>query len=76
MTYLMDGHVPLTVTSVMQQFKPHIYPKVDDEATIILTYPHAQCIIQASWKWHYNRKDMAVYGEAGYTITKDAARCG
>ena len=72
MTHLMDGQVPLSVTAVTQQFKPHIYPKVDDEATIILTYPNAQCIIQASWNWPYNRKDMAVYGEAGYAITKDA----
>jgi len=72
MTHLMDGQVPLTVTAVTQQFKPHIYPKVDDEATIILTYPTAQCIIQASWNWPYNRKDMAVYGEGGYAITKDA----
>ena len=72
MTHLMDGQVPLTVTAVTQQFKPHIYPKVDDEATIILTYPTAQCIIQASWNWPYNRKDMAVYGEAGYAVTKDA----
>ena len=72
MTHLMDGQVPLSVTAVTQQFKPHIYPKVDDEATIILTYPNAQCIIQASWNWPYNRKDMAVYGENGYAITKDA----
>jgi len=72
MTHLMDGQVPLSVTAVTQQFKPHIYPKVDDEATIILTYPTAQCIIQASWNWPYNRKDMAVYGEGGYAITKDA----
>jgi predicted dehydrogenase len=72
MTHLMDGQVPLTVTAVTQQLKPHIYPKVDDEATIILTYPTAQCIIQASWNWPYNRKDMAVYGEAGYAVTKDA----
>jgi len=36
------------------------------------TYPHAESIIKASWNWPYNRKDMAVYGGAGYAITKDA----
>jgi predicted dehydrogenase len=45
---------------------------VDDEATIILTYTSAQCIIQASWNWPFGRKDMAVYGEGGYAITSDA----
>jgi predicted dehydrogenase len=71
MTYLMNGQMPTSVTAVTQQLKPHIYPKVDDEATIILTYPTAQCIIQASWNWPYNRKDMAVYGEEGYLVTVD-----
>lgn len=70
-TYLMNGQMPTSVTAITQQFKPHIYPKVDDEATIILTYPTAQCIIQASWNWPYSRKDMAVYGEDGYIITTD-----
>jgi predicted dehydrogenase len=69
MTYLMHGALPQTVTCVTQQLKPAIYPKVDDEATIILTYPTAQCIIQASWSWPYHRKDMEVYGEAGYAIS-------
>jgi predicted dehydrogenase len=71
MTYLMNGEMPISVTAITSQFKPHIYPKVDDEATIVLAYPTAQCIIQASWNWPFARKDMAVYGENGYIITKD-----
>jgi predicted dehydrogenase len=71
MTYLMQGVAPLSVTAVTQHLKPAIYPKVDDEATIIVTYPGAQCIIQASWNWPFGRKDMEVYGETGYIITKD-----
>jgi len=68
MTYLMRGEQPLSVTAVTQQFKPGIYPKVDDEATIIVTYSTAQCIIQASWNWPFGRKDMEVYGETGYAF--------
>lgn len=68
-TWLMDGRRPLSVTAVTQQIKPDIYPRVDDEATIILTYPHAQAIIQASWNWPFSRKDMEVYGQRGYAIT-------
>jgi glucose-fructose oxidoreductase len=69
MTWLMDGRRPLSVTAVTQQIKPEIYPHVDDEATIILTYPKAQAILQASWNWPFDRKDMEVYGQTGYVIT-------
>ena len=65
-TWLMQGKRPLSVTAVVQQIKPEIYPKVDDEATIIVTYPEAQGIIQASWNWPTSRKDMSVYGKTGY----------
>ncbi|HTZ82577.1 MAG TPA: Gfo/Idh/MocA family oxidoreductase [Candidatus Acidoferrales bacterium] len=69
MTWLMDRERPQTVTAVTQQIKPQIYSRVDDEATIILTYPKAQAIIQASWNWPFDRKDMEVYGQTGYVIT-------
>ncbi len=69
MTWLMDGERPQTVTAVTQHIKPEIYPRVDDEATIILTYPKAQAILQASWNWPFDRKDMEVYGQKGYVIT-------
>ena len=69
MTWLMDGRRPDSVTAVTQQLKPDIYPRVDDEATIILTYPRAQAIVQASWNWPFSRKDMEVYGQNGYAIT-------
>jgi predicted dehydrogenase len=69
MTWLMDGQRPQTVTAVTQQLKPEIYSRVDDEATIILTYPRAQAIVQASWNWPFGRKDMEVYGQTGYVIT-------
>jgi predicted dehydrogenase len=50
---------------VTQHFQPDVYPKVDDEATIVLTYPQAQTIIQASWNWPQGRKDMDLYGTRG-----------
>jgi predicted dehydrogenase len=69
MTWLMDGRRPMAVTAVTQQIKPEIYPHVDDEATIVLTYPQAQAIVQASWNWPYSRKDMEVYGRTGSVVT-------
>ena len=71
MTYLMKGQLPVSVTAVTQNFQPSVYPNVDDEATIIINYPTTQCIIQASWNWPYNRKDMEIYGDKGYIKTLD-----
>lgn len=71
MTYLMKGEQPLSVTATTKNFQPAIFPKVDDEATIIVNYPSAQCIIQASWNWPFSRKDMEFYGETGYVIASD-----
>lgn len=67
-TWLMDGARPVSVTAVTQQIKPDIYPKVDDEATIIVVYPKTQAILQASWNWPFDRKDIEVYGRTGYVI--------
>jgi predicted dehydrogenase len=71
MTYMMKGQRPVSVTAVTRQFKPDVYPKVDDEATIIVSYPDAQCIIQASWNWPFGRKDMEIYGKTGYILAAD-----
>ncbi|NBC66224.1 MAG: Gfo/Idh/MocA family oxidoreductase [Bacteroidetes bacterium] len=70
-TWLMEGEEPISVTALTQTHKPDIYPNVDDEATIIVTYPGLQGVIQASWNWPYNRKDMQVYGEHGYAFAMD-----
>jgi len=73
MTWMMDNQRPLSVTAITQQFQPQVYPRVDDEATILLEYPKAQGIIQASWNWPINRKDFEVYGESGLAIATGGA---
>jgi len=70
-TYLMKDEEPISVTAVTAHYKPSIYPKVEDEATIVVQYPLAQCIIQASWNWPFSRKDLEVYGDSGYIVTID-----
>jgi predicted dehydrogenase len=74
MTWLMGGERPTSVTAVVQQIRPEVYPRVDDEATIVLTYPRAQGIIQASWNWPFDRKDTYVYGEKGTVFALDSRR--
>jgi predicted dehydrogenase len=54
------------------QLKPHIYPNVDDDATIVLTYepdaasglPGAVGVLQASWAWTHDNKDMDLFTPA------------
>ncbi len=72
MTVLMHGATPLSVTAVMQTDKPEIYPKVDDDATVIVRYPKTQAVLMPSWDWSFARKDMEVYGVGGYAITVQA----
>ncbi|HEX8326211.1 MAG TPA: Gfo/Idh/MocA family oxidoreductase [Hymenobacter sp.] len=64
-TWLMQGQKPVAVTAVTQQFQPENNPRVDDEATILLTYDQAKTTIQASWNWPIGRKDLEVYGTKG-----------
>jgi len=65
MTWLMQGELPISVTSVTQQLQPENNPKVDDEANIILVYDQANALVEASWNWPMGRKDMEIYGVSG-----------
>lgn len=66
MTWMMKGQPPIAVTAITKHIKPNMYPKVDDDATILLEYPQATGIIEASWNWPFGIKDMEVFGEKGY----------
>ena len=72
MTWLMEGKTPIAVTAVTRQIKPSIYPKVDDDATILLEYEHATGIIEASWNWPFGIKDFEVFGTSGYLHAQNA----
>ena len=43
-----------------------------DEATLVVTYPKAQAIIQASWNWPFDRKDIEIYGRTGHVLVPRA----
>jgi predicted dehydrogenase len=66
MTWLMGGKTPIAVTAITKQIKPHIYPNVDDEATILIEYKDATGIVEASWNWPFGIKDFEVFGTEGY----------
>ncbi len=71
-TWILKGEKPLSVYAELKQYKPGVYPKVDDDATIILSYPTMEGVLHASWNWPFNRKDMHVYGTTGYIFLDNA----
>jgi len=71
MTWMMHGKRPIAVTAVARHYKPKIYPKVEDDATIIVEYPTATGQIEASWNWPFSIKDMEIFGETGYLHALD-----
>ena len=64
-TWLMDGKRPTHVRAIVNQIKPGLYHRVDDDATIVLTYPTSTAVIQASWAWTHDNKEMDIHGELG-----------
>lgn len=64
-TWLMDGQRPTNVAASASTLKPKLYPKVDDDATIVLSYPSATAVIQASWAWTHDNKEMDLHTEKG-----------
>lgn len=64
-TWLMDGQRPTRVVASRATLKPLGYPNVDDDATIILSYPGATAVIQASWAWTHDNKEMDLHAERG-----------
>lgn len=71
MTWLMNGQAPVSVSATIHQYKPDVYPKVDDAATIILEYKNAIGVIEASWNWPYSIKDMELFGSKSYLQAVD-----
>ncbi len=64
-TWFMDGQRPISVVASASTLKPQRYPRVDDDATIVLTYPHATAVIQASWAWTHDNKEADLHTESG-----------
>jgi hypothetical protein len=56
--------------------KPDVYPRVDDDATIVLTYPGATAIIEASWVWTHDTKEADIYAEGRSVNTGKSIHAG
>lgn len=63
LTAFMDGKTPISVYAITRHLKPDVYPKVDDDATILLEYPGTTGVIESSWSWPYTIMDIELYGK-------------
>jgi predicted dehydrogenase len=70
-TWLFDGQKPISVSATTHQIRPDVYPKVEDDATILLTYPKATVILEPSWNWPFNVKDLQIFGQTGYVFVPE-----
>jgi len=61
-TVLLPRSRPVAVSAVTQSFQPEVYPKVEDEANIMIVYPEAIVTIEASWNWPRDLKELDIYG--------------
>jgi predicted dehydrogenase len=73
MTWMMHGERPIAVTAILRHYKPEVYPKVEDDATVLVEYPGATGQIEGSWNWPFGIKDFEVFGETGYLHALDTA---
>jgi len=56
---------PKGVMATAQKLKVEQHNKVDDDSTIVLVYPDATVIIEASWDWPYDMGRVQVFGSKG-----------
>ncbi|QDT68034.1 1,5-anhydro-D-fructose reductase [Planctomycetes bacterium MalM25] len=68
-SWLMESARPRSVTCITQQTRPDTYPRVDDDATILLEFDNAVAVIQASWAWPLSVKETRVFGQRGELLT-------
>ena len=70
-TWFMADERPQTVLAQSSNLKPDIYPRVEDEATILLTYTNASAVIQASWNLPFSERSLQIYGNTGYVFVPE-----
>jgi predicted dehydrogenase len=61
---------PSRVYATTRKLKVEQNNKVDDDATIVLEYPDATAVIEASWDWPYSKDVVAVYGSKGSLLAR------
>ena len=61
---------PSRVYATTRKMKTEQNNKVDDDATIVLDYPDATAVIEASWDWPYTKEQVEVFGPKGSLLAR------
>jgi predicted dehydrogenase len=56
---------PQTVYATAQHMRPDVYPKVEDNATLVLSYKNGVGIFEGSWNLPRSFQDLEVFGRGG-----------
>jgi predicted dehydrogenase len=54
--------MPQSVYASVQHLRPDVFPKVEDNATLVLNYPNAVGIFEGSWNLPRSYQDLEVFG--------------
>ncbi len=65
---------PARVYASTRKLKVEQHNEVDDDATIVLEYPDATAILEASWDWPYTKEQVEVFGPKGSLLAGCSAR--
>lgn len=57
--------LPSRVYAAMHSFQPKRFPKVEDNAVMVLSYPHAVGIFEGSWNLPRGFKQLEIFGHEG-----------
>jgi predicted dehydrogenase len=64
---------PETVYATTQHIRPDVYPKVEDNATLVLSYKTAVGIFEGSWNLPRSYQDLEVFGRGGSIYMKNGS---
>jgi predicted dehydrogenase len=56
---------PATVYAQVNRLQPERFPKVEDNATLVLTYPEGVALLEGSWDLPRSFQDLEVFGRQG-----------
>jgi predicted dehydrogenase len=61
---------PTRVYATSLKLKTEQHNRVDDDATMVLDYPDATVIVEASWDWPYGMEQVQVFGAKGSLLAE------
>lgn len=59
---------PETVYATVQHLRPDRFPKVEDNATLVLSYKNASGVFEGSWDLPRSFQDLEIFGRTGSAV--------